>query len=56
MKKLTLKKSWAQDDKENHKKAEEEEKNHENARDESLSKEWRYACGHPKNLIIGDPS
>ena len=56
MTKLILKKSSAQDDKENDKEVEGEEKNNGNTQDESLPKEYAYAFGHPKDLIIDDPA
>ena len=55
MEDLILKEVSAQNDEKGNK--EDDEKNHKEAQGhhENLSKKWRYAYGHPKDLIIGDP-
>ena len=56
MKDLILKEVLAQNDEKDYK--EDDEENHKEVQrhHKNLSKKWRYTYGHPKDLIIGDPS
>ena len=55
---LTLEDDSSQNNEEDQKKEDEEEKDQRTTlrQRNKLPKEWRYAHGHPKDLIIDDPS